>query len=132
MRIRVKRRDTIWRYAMNGDEVVLTAELDDGTKIAIAAEPVGSFEVGVLDVKGKLEEVTSAIQKVGGEVLAAVRKAEPSKATVELGFGLAIESGHVIALLGKGRGETSIKVILEWSRDDHGSVRQAPSRENLS
>jgi hypothetical protein len=117
---------------MNGDEVVLTAKLDDGTRIAISAEPVGSLEVGTLDVKGKLEEVTSAIQKVGGEVLAAVRKVEPSKATVELGFGLAIESGHLIALLGKGRGETSIKVVLEWSQDDRGSVRHAPSPADSS
>jgi Trypsin-co-occurring domain 1 len=117
---------------MDDDEVVLPAELDGGTRIAISVVPVGGFEVGALDIKGKLEEVTSAIEKVGGEVLAAVRKVEPSKATVELGFGLAIESGHVIALLGKGRGEASIRVVLEWSRDDHGSLRQVPPLSDVS
>jgi Trypsin-co-occurring domain 1 len=85
--------------------------------MVIAAEQIGSTLVADTSIMAKLSNVTSSIEHVSRDVLDAVRRAGPQKATVELGFGLAIESGQVVALFGKGRGETSIKVTLEWTRD---------------
>ena len=103
-------------------ERLLAVKLDDGATMVIAVEQVGSTLVADTSIITKLSNITSSIEHVSRSVLDAVRRAGPGKATVELGFGLAIESGQVVALFGKGRGEASIKVTLEWARDsaEHG------------
>jgi len=105
-------------------ERAIKVKLDDGGTMVVVAEPVGETLVSAKDVVAKLGTITSSIERVSHEVLDAVRRAGPSKATVELGFGLAVESGQVVALFGKGRGEASIRVILEWSREPGGKDRQ--------
>jgi Trypsin-co-occurring domain 1 len=94
----------------------LPVELDDGSKLVVIAEQVGPALVADNDVVAKLGSVTSSIEQVSRDILDAVRRAAPTRATVELGFGLAIETGQLVALFGKGKGETTIKVTLEWSR----------------
>jgi len=101
---------------MAGENTVLV-KLDDGETMVIVAKPVGGMPVGAKEIVANLSTITASIERVSAAMLGAVRKAGPNKATVELGFALAIESGHVVALFGKGRGEASISVILEWSRD---------------
>lgn len=103
-------------------ERLLVVKLDDGGTMVIAAEQVGSTLVADAGIIAKLSNITSSIEHVSRDVLDAVRRAGPDKATVELGFGLAIESGQVVALFGKGKGEASIKVTLEWTRGsaEHG------------
>ena len=98
----------------------LTVRLDDGATMVVVAQPVGETLVGDTNIVAKLSTITSSIERVSHDVLDAVRRAGPTKATVELGFGLAVEAGQIVALFGKGRGEASIKVTLEWSRDNAG------------
>jgi hypothetical protein len=119
--------------AIHGEKVhdmgerTLTAELDGGGTIVLVAESVGSTLVADKEIVAKFSNVTSSIERVSYDVLDAVRRAKPSKATVELGFGLAVESGQVVALFGKGKGEATIKVTLEWSPgQDHGSEDHPP------
>lgn len=101
---------------MAGDSTI-SVKLDGGGTMVVAAKPVGGIPVSAKDIVADLGKISSSIERVSTAVLGAVKKAGPSKATVELGFALAIESGQVVALFGKGRGEASISVILEWSRD---------------
>lgn len=103
-------------------ERTLAVELDDGGTMVIVAETVGTTLVADTGIVAKLSNVTSSIERVSHDILDAVRRAGPSKATVELGFGLAVEAGQVVALFGKGKGEATIKVTLEWSRDDTTSA----------
>jgi Trypsin-co-occurring domain 1 len=98
-------------------ESTVTVELDGGGTMVIVAESVGDVLVADTGIIAKLSTITSSIERVSHDVLDAVRRAGPSKATVELGFGLAIEAGQVVALFGRGRSEASIRVVLEWSRD---------------
>lgn len=98
-------------------ERTLTVELDDGGTLVIVAEQVGQTLVADVGIVAKLSTITSAIERVCHDTLDAVRRAGPTKATVELGFGLAVEAGQVVALFGRGKGEATIKVTLEWSRD---------------
>jgi hypothetical protein len=111
-------------------ERTLTAELEGGGTLVIVAEQVGQTLVADAGVIAKLSTITSAIERVCHDTLDAVRRAGPSKATVELGFGLAVEAGQVVALFGRGKGEATIKVTLEWSRDaaDRGG-RGSPAHE---
>jgi hypothetical protein len=104
---------------MNEDnETLVLAELTDGTKLAIRAEQVGPALASDEEMIAKFETVAKAIEAVGRDVLMAARRVSPQKATVELAFGLAVESGHLIALFGRGKGEASIKVTLEWAKAD--------------
>ncbi len=98
----------------------LTVRLDDDATMVVVAQPVGETLVGDTNIVAKLSTITSSIERVSHDMLDAVRRAGPTKATVELGFGLAVEAGQIVALFGKGRGEASIKVTLEWSRDNVG------------
>ena len=93
----------------------VTIDLGDGMQIVALAEQAGPELVADEDVVAVLGAVTGPIEKVGRETLEAVKRAMPDKATVELHFGLAVEQGHLLALLGKGKGEASITVTLEWS-----------------
>jgi hypothetical protein len=103
---------------MNEDgESLVLAELADGTKLAIRAEHIGPALASDDEIIAKFETVTKSIEGVGRDVLAAARRVSPQKATVELAFGLAVETGHLIALFGRGKGEGSIRVTLEWAND---------------
>jgi Trypsin-co-occurring domain 1 len=113
---RARRSLSCLGWAMPGERA-MRVKLDDGGTMVVVAEPVGETLVAATDVVARLGTITSSIERVSRDVLDAVRRAGPTKATVELGFGLAVESGQVVALFGKGRGEASIRVILEWSRD---------------
>jgi hypothetical protein len=103
-------------------ERTVTVDLGDGMKLAVVAEQKGPVLVADDEIVARLDAITEPIARVGEEMLAAVRKAMPSKATVELGFGLALEQGALISLLGKGRGEASIKVTLEWAPESATSA----------
>lgn len=118
-------------------ERTLTVQLDDGGTMVIVAEQVGAALVADTGIVAKLSTITSSVERVCRDVLDAVRRAGPTKATVELGFGLAVEAGQVVALFGKGRGEASIKVTLEWSRDaavpdGRGSPARKPATDGES
>lgn len=118
-------------------ERLLVVKLDGGGTMVIAAEQVGSTLVADTGVVAKLSNITSSIERVSHDVLDAVRRAGPSKATVELGFGLAVEAGQLVALFGKGRGEATIKVTLEWTRDStepggRGSPAVKPATDDQS
>lgn len=95
----------------------LTVDVGDGDVIAVVAEQVGTTLVSDDDVVARLASVAGSIQKVSNAVLQAVRDAQPHRAEVELTFGLAIEAGQLVALLGKAKGEAGIRVLLEWERE---------------
>jgi hypothetical protein len=101
-------------------ERIIAVDVGDDLKFAVVAEQQGPQLVADKDITARLSAVTKSIEVVGKEALDAVKKAAPDKATVELGFGLAIQEGNLVALLGKGRAEASITVTLEWSRGEGG------------
>ncbi|KQR54061.1 hypothetical protein ASF88_04290 [Leifsonia sp. Leaf336] len=97
---------------------IIAVDIGDDVKIAVAAEQRGPQLVADKDITARLSSVTDSIEVVAKAALDAVKKALPDKATVELSFGLAIEEGKLLALLGKGKAEASITVTLEWSRTE--------------
>jgi hypothetical protein len=106
---------------MAGERAV-TLALDDNTQLVVIAEQIGPALVADDEVVAKLGKVTGSIERVSREVLDAVKRAAPTTATVELGFSLAIEAGQLVALFGKGKGEASITVTLEWSKAAEASA----------
>lgn len=111
---------------MAGERTV-TVVLEDGTCMVIVAEQIGSSLVSDDGIAAKLSSVTSSIERVSRDVLDAVKRAAPTKATIELGFGVAVEAGQLVALFGRGKGEATIKVTLEWSAADRAAVPTEPA-----
>lgn len=110
---------TLPEWTIDGERTcALKMNLDDGGTMFVVAQPVGETLVGDTGIVTKLSDITSSIERVSHDMLDAVRRAGPTKATIELGFGLAVEAGQILALFGKCRGEASIKITLEWSRDN--------------
>lgn len=96
---------------------LIPVSLGDDLTIVVAAEPVGQVLVAESDVVGRLDRVAGSIERVSKEMLEGAKRAAPTKATVELGFTLALEQGQLVALFGKAKGEASITVTLEWERE---------------
>jgi Trypsin-co-occurring domain 1 len=105
---------------MNGADrppEVVTAELRSGVPVRVelagpgAEDAVTSVGLRDLDLGGALDTIGEICSAVVGKIKAA----KPAKATVELKFGFAVESGKLTALWVGGKGEASLTVTLEWS-----------------
>lgn len=98
---------------------IVTARLPSGVPIRVElAEPEssdGMTSVGLRDLD--LDEALDAVGEIGTAVIGKLKAARPSKATVEIRLAFAVESGKLTALWVGGRGEASMTVTLEWSRE---------------
>lgn len=100
-----------------GGERVVTARLASGAPVRVVlAEPEsgdGMTSVGLRDFE--LDKALDVIGEIGSAVVEKLKKARPSKATVELRLGFSVESGKLTALWVGGHAESSMTVTLEWS-----------------
>ena len=107
---------------MNGgddaDAVVhaVTARLPSG--VAVRVETAGSSADGMESVglhDYDLSTALDSVGEIGSLVVEKLKAARPSKTTVELKLGFAVEAGKLTALWVGGKGEASLTVTLEWS-----------------
>jgi hypothetical protein len=92
---------------------IVKAELANGTLLNIQATVLGGEE-DVAFTLPPFTEVTDAIEGIAASVVTALQKVKPRKASVEFGLEVALEAGHLSALLLKGSGTANLKVTLEW------------------
>jgi len=109
---------------MNGtddaDNVVqaVTAKLPSGAIVKVDAatdSADGLTSVGIRDYD--LDKALDSIGEIGSLVVEKLKAAKPSKTTVQLKLGFAVEAGKLTALWVGGKGEASLTVTLEWSGD---------------
>ena len=105
---------------MNGAEnapTVVTARLPSGAPIRVevggAESGDGLTSVGLRDFD--LGNALDAMAEIGSVVVDKLKAAKPTRATVELKLGFAVEAGKLTALWVGGKGEASLTVTLEWS-----------------
>lgn len=105
---------------MNGAEnatSVVTARLPSGVPIRVEVAGSGAGDgmtsVGLRDLD--LDKALDTIGEIGSVVVEKLKAAKPTRATVELKLGFAVEAGKLTALWVGGRGEASLTVTLEWS-----------------
>jgi len=105
---------------MNGAEnatTLVTATLPSGVPIRV--EVVGSdsgdgmTSVGLRDLD--LDKALDTVGEIGSVVVEKLKAARPTRATVELRLGFAVEAGKLTALWVNGKGDASLTVTLEWS-----------------
>ncbi|SMQ66973.1 hypothetical protein SAMN06295909_1379 [Plantibacter sp. VKM Ac-1784] len=82
--------------------------------VQVAAGPSGEVPVGAVNatVESALAGASATVQKA----LESVQDLEWSKATIELGVEFALESGTMLAVIGKGSATSALKVSLEFTR----------------
>jgi len=108
---------------MNGadgaDTIVqaVTARLPSGVvvKVEAAADSAdGMTSVGLRDYD--LGSALDSVGEISSLVVEKLKAARPSRTTVELKLGFAVEAGKLTALWVGGKGEASLTVTMEWSR----------------
>jgi hypothetical protein len=98
------------------ETTAVPVRLSDGNTVYVEVRDLGGREK-VSDLKNlSFENVMVSIEKLGSEITGVLKRLEPQKATVELGFEIVAESGQLSALLVKGSGKANIKVSLEWTK----------------
>jgi hypothetical protein len=106
----------------------VTAWLPSGVAVKVEAVTDEASADGMTSVGLRHFEVADALESVGeigALVVSRLGKARPSKTTVELKLGFAVESGKLTALWVGGKGEAALTVTLEWS----GSAGGGPGCE---
>jgi Trypsin-co-occurring domain 1 len=101
----------------------VTAWLPSGVAVKVEAVTDEASADGMTSVGLRHFEVADALESVGeigALVVSRLGKARPSKTTVELRLGFAVESGKLTALWVGGKGEAALTVTLEWSGSDGG------------
>jgi hypothetical protein len=98
---------------------IVPVKLPDGVVVNIEAVTFGSREQDVANLTEVLpfEQVSATIESIAKAVMAPIKKVQPSKASVELGVTVGLESGQLTALIMKGTGEANLKITFEWEKD---------------
>lgn len=92
---------------------VIPTQLANGTVIHVQATLLGGDEQ-VADHLPTFEDVSHTIEGVARSLFSSLEQVKPRKARVEFGVKIALESGHLSALLIQGSGTANLKIILEW------------------
>ena len=99
---------------MNEFKVVLS----DGSAIWVdqverGVEEEVAFRLG----EGRFAEVLPSIVSLCEDLLTAVKKVAPTKASVEFGISFRVESSGLALLVAKGGSEANFNITLEWEQD---------------
>jgi Trypsin-co-occurring domain 1 len=62
----------------------------------------------------EFREVMDSIEQIAATLSEMMKRVKPSKAAVEFGIEIAVESGGLTALLVKGTGKANLVIKLEW------------------
>ena len=94
--------------------------LADGSRLFVRAQPVTPSGIDdEREIAGRMPSIEQVVDAVGGftdRIGAALRRAAPSKYTVEFECEFALEAGALVAVLGKGSAKTAFSVTVEWER----------------
>jgi hypothetical protein len=92
-------------------------ELSDGTIIKVEARISGEHRVSSIpkqSLKKALRQVKSLSLDLADSLNEIRKEVHSTKATVEFGLEMSLETGALTTLLAKGSGKTNVEITLEW------------------
>jgi hypothetical protein len=100
---------------MQTDVVVRRAKIATDQVILVETRSSGDREedVSARDLLA-FEGVETSITTISQRVVAALKSAQPDRASVEFGIDVAVEAGALTGLLARGSGGATLKVTLSW------------------
>jgi hypothetical protein len=87
--------------------------LSNGSQVLVEMTSMGGDE-DVAFSATPFDDVVAALDEVSTNFVKSFRRARPSKATVEFGCEVGLESGKLTAILVKGSAKANFKITLEW------------------
>lgn len=75
----------------------------------------GREEVGLLDGI-PLQQITAMLGELADHLGSTLRRARPTKASIELGVEFGLENGQLVALIARGSGKANLKITMEWQQ----------------
>ena len=94
----------------------IPVKLKNGRTIRVEVTQTGREDVA-LGAASEFEEVTDALEGIVEAIAETINQANPTKATVKFGLEIAVESGNLIAILGKGSTKANLEISLEWTKE---------------
>ncbi len=95
-------------------------EFDDGTVMYAEIEGIAGGRqlagANLAQMAGKFETVANAVRNIAKSIKAASEAVSPDKTTVEMKFAFTLGTDGISALLVKGEGSGSIKIVLQWNK----------------
>ncbi|MFI0962952.1 CU044_2847 family protein [Streptomyces sp. NPDC021080] len=99
-------------------ETVVVPVTQDGVRIHVFADSTeseaGGEETEISARRPDLGHVMSGLNTVARAMGEQARQSTASKVTVEFGCDIALESGSLVAAIGKASAKSAFKVTLEW------------------
>ncbi|MFE2675328.1 CU044_2847 family protein [Streptomyces hygroscopicus] len=99
-------------------ETVVVPVTQDGVRIQVfagsAEAAVDGEETEIGARRPGLDQVISGLNAVARAVGEQARQSTASKVTLEFGCDIALESGSLVAAIGKASAKSAFKVTLEW------------------
>ena len=100
------------------DETLVPVETN-GQLVYFTVRDLGASGTGaeteIAAQRATLDGVLGGVKAFAERTLAELRDTEVSKVTVEFGCEFALESGSLIAVIGKANSKSVMKVSVEWS-----------------
>ncbi len=100
------------------DRTTTEVRLSNGAVVYVRRDPRSPAPEGI----PSFSDVANVIEGMGTDLKAALQKAAPTKATVEVDLSLEYGTGGLLALFGSAKGTGDLKVTFEWDR----SAQAAP------
>jgi hypothetical protein len=92
----------------------IKTKLADGTIIYIQARTLGGDQQVAGGRLPPFDEVTQAIKGIATPLVQMLKEIQPRKATLAFSVEVAVEAGHLTALLVKGSADATMTITLEW------------------
>jgi len=94
---------------------IITVGLPDGQKVQLETLLSGGAEKVAGGILPDLGSIVPQIEGIVGILKSTLERVKPTKATIEFGIDIALESGQLTALIVKGAASGNLKLSLEWS-----------------
>jgi hypothetical protein len=102
--------------AFETDTEIVKVRLPDGTELNFeVSRSRGEQRVAKLTDVLDSSEIAKTIEGTVEVLRGTFDRIKPDKASVKFGLKVAVESGHLTAVVVKGSGEANLEVTLEWS-----------------
>lgn len=74
----------------------------------------GGRERDIAATKPDLNEILKVVKEFSVKVVDTIKDSGAARASVEFGCEIGVETGQLVAVLGKASGKSSLKITLEW------------------
>jgi hypothetical protein len=101
--------------ASDRETTVVPVDLGNGNTILVEVTALGGREKVGAQRPLPIDEVMANIEAVSKLLGESLTRIGPSKASVEFGIEVSLETGALTALICKGGGKANLKIALEWS-----------------